>query len=130
MTNRLRDQIIRDEGSIAFAYDDATGRAVVRGYTMRGYVTIGVGFMVDRDKGGGLRQEEIVFILDNRLRILSEELKARLPFLVKLSETRQAVLVNMAFQMGVSGLLGFKNTLAMIERGDYSGAAKGMLNSR
>ena len=35
----------------------------------------------------------------------------------------------MAFQMGVDGLLGFKNTLAMIQSGRYSDAAKGMLSS-
>ena len=33
------------------------------------------------------------------------------------------------FQMGVDGLLGFKNTLAMIQSGRYSDAAKGMLSS-
>jgi lysozyme len=33
----------------------------------------------------------------------------------------------MAFQMGIAGLLGFKNMLAMVQRGGY--AAAGMLNS-
>ena len=36
----------------------------------------------------------------------------------------------MAFQMGVDGLLGFKNTLAMIQAGKYTEAANGMMNSK
>lgn len=36
----------------------------------------------------------------------------------------------MAYQMGVAGLAGFKNTLAMIADGDFGGAASGMLNSK
>jgi lysozyme len=39
------------------------------------------------------------------------------------------VLVGMAFQMGTEGLLKFKNTLAMVQAGDYESAAKGMLQS-
>jgi len=35
----------------------------------------------------------------------------------------------MAYQMGVTGLAGFTNTLGMIARGDFAGAAGGMMNS-
>ena len=31
-------------------------------------------------------------------------------------------LLNMAFQMGIDGLIGFRNTLAMVKAGDYDGA--------
>jgi len=42
---------------------------------------------------------------------------------------RADVLYSMAYQMGVDGLAGFKNTLAMIAAGDFDGASRGMLNS-
>jgi len=42
---------------------------------------------------------------------------------------RQAVLVNMAFQMGIQGVQKFKKTLSLVEMGDYDGAADGMLKS-
>lgn len=42
---------------------------------------------------------------------------------------RRDVLISMAYQMGSDGLAGFKNTLAMIARGDFNSAATGMLNS-
>jgi lysozyme len=36
----------------------------------------------------------------------------------------------MAFQMGVTGLMGFKNTLALVEQGKYQDAAENMLKSK
>lgn len=43
---------------------------------------------------------------------------------------RKDILISMAYQMGVGGLAGFKNTLAMIASGNFSGAASGMLSSK
>jgi lysozyme len=63
------------------------------------------------------------------------ELHAALPWVARLDPARQRVLANMAFNLGVGqpggkkGLLGFKNTLGMIERGEYAAAADGMLRS-
>lgn len=45
-------------------------------------------------------------------------------------EVRQAVLISMAYQMGVAGLDGFKGTLASISASRWDEAATGMLNSR
>jgi lysozyme len=42
---------------------------------------------------------------------------------------RRDILISMAYQMGVNGLAGFKNTLAMVAAGNYAGAANGMLSS-
>jgi lysozyme len=58
------------------------------------------------------------------------ELRKRLPWFDGLDDVRQDVLANMAFNLGVDGLLGFKNTLAMVKRGDYAGAAENMLKSK
>jgi lysozyme len=112
------EQLKRDEGEVLHAYQDSLG-----------YWTIGIGILIDKLKGGGLRPEESEFIFNNRLKLVNESLESRIPWLCKLDPARRGVLVNMAFQMGIDGLLGFKNTLAMIEKGDYQGAAKGMLNS-
>jgi lysozyme len=56
-------------------------------------------------------------------------LSAKLPWIEELSEARQAVLLNMSFQLGIAGLLSFKNTLLLIRAGDYEAASKGMLQS-
>ncbi|EAM8407014.1 lysozyme [Salmonella enterica] len=46
------------------------------------------------------------------------------------NQERKDILISMAYQMGVHGLAGFKNTLAMVSSGNFSGAASGMLSSK
>lgn len=46
------------------------------------------------------------------------------------NEVREAVLVSMCYQMGVSGLSGFKKMLSAIEFGDFETAAEEGLDSR
>ena len=43
---------------------------------------------------------------------------------------RQAVVLSMAYQLGIVGLLGFNRMLAALERGDHTTAAFEMLDSR
>ena len=63
------------------------------------------------------------------------EVDGALPWSGSLDAARRAVLVNMAFNMGLgvhgqSGLLGFARMLAAVERGDYDRAAAEMMDSR
>lgn len=118
MKEELKKQLIRDEGVVEHAYQDHLG-----------FWTIGVGRLIDKRKGGRLRPNEIEFLLDNDIADRVQELTKHIPWFTKLDEARQGVLLNMSFQMGVAGLLGFKNTLKMVERGEYSAAAAGMLQS-
>ncbi|MGN6589311.1 MAG: glycoside hydrolase family protein [Sphingomicrobium sp.] len=53
-------------------------------------------------------------------------LDAQLPWWRALDDVRQRVVANMAFNLGVDKLLGFKNTLAAMQRGSYAVAAAGM----
>ena len=46
-----------------------------------------------------------------------------------LSEVRQRVIANMCFNLGIAGLLEFKNTLNFIKTTDYKAASFGMLQS-
>jgi lysozyme len=115
----LRSQLRRDEGEVLHAYQDHLG-----------YWTIGIGRLIDKRKGGGISEEESAYLFENDVAEKTRELRRRLPWFTKLDPVRQGVLLNMAFQMGVTGLLGFKNTLAMVERKDYAGAARGMLKSK
>lgn len=118
MNDELKRLLRGDEDEVLHAYQDHLG-----------YWTIGVGRLIDRRKGGGISPEESAYLLANDIRDKSAELDRRLPWWRKLDEARQGVLLAMAFQMGVDGLLGFKNTLAMVQRGNYDGAARGMLES-
>lgn len=114
----LEQQLRRDEGEKLYAYRDHLG-----------YLTIGVGRLIDKRKGGGISKEESAILLANDIRRKTSELVERLPWVKQLSPARRGVLINMAFQMGVDGLLGFKNTLQMIKEGRYEEASRAMLNS-
>lgn len=114
----LRKQLIRDEGVRKYAYRDSLG-----------YWTIGVGRLIDKAKGGGLSDEEIEFLLNNDIEDKMTELNKALPWLSNLSEARQGVLLNMSFQLGINGILNFKNTLSLIKQGLYKEASDNMLKS-
>lgn len=119
MRTELVRQLKGDEGVIPHAYPDHLG-----------YLTIGVGRLIDKRKGGGLRSDEIVYLLNNDIDNRIEALTRALPWFQNLDDARKGVLLNMAFQLGTEGLLGFKNTLAMIRDGHYEHAAGAMLNSK
>jgi lysozyme len=114
----LKSQLLREEGAESCAYQDSLG-----------YWTIGVGRLIDSRKGGGLSNDEINYLLDNDIKAKTHEVLLALPWMPRLSEPRQAVLIGMAFQMGLKGLLQFKRTLGSIEDGHYGEAAAGMLDS-
>lgn len=113
-------QLRYDEGVRKTAYADHLG-----------YLTIGVGRLIDASRvGAGLRDGEIEMLLRNDIMDRLSQLSKRLSWFNELDEARQGVLVNMAFQLGVSGLMGFKTTLDLIGKGRYDEASEQMLKSR
>jgi lysozyme len=119
LIENLTNQLRRDEGEVLHAYQDHLG-----------FWTIGIGRLIDKRKGGGLTKDEAAYLLGNDIARFTNALRTRLPWFDRIDEARQGVLANMAFQMGVDGLLGFRNTLGMIERGEYDAAANAMLQSK
>jgi lysozyme len=115
----LIDDLVRDEGEVLTAYQDHLG-----------YWTIGVGRLIDKRRGGGISKEESRLLLANDLERFASGLDAHLPWWRTLSKGRQRVLLNMAFNLGVSGLLTFRNTLTAVREGRYDDAAAGMLRSK
>jgi len=111
-------QIKRHEGFVSNAYKDSLN-----------YLTIGYGRLIDKSKGGGISESEAEYLLANDVNGVYEALNRSIPSFKTLNEPRQAVLLNMAFQMGVNGLMQFKSTLKLIEIGDYDAAADNMLKS-
>ena len=121
MIEQLTAQLRRDEDTKETAYKDSLG-----------FLTIGVGRLIDsRKPGAGLRPDEIDYLLRNDIADRVQALTKALPMLFpKLDEARQGVLLNMAFQLGTAGLLGFKSTLALVAAGKYAEAAEQMLKSK
>lgn len=92
-----------------------------------GKLTIGVGRNLD---DVGLSEDEIDFLLTNDIKRCEKDLQRNLPWYEKQPDTVKMVLIDMCFNMGIGGLLKFKNTLGMIERGEYKEAAAEMLISK
>lgn len=74
----------------------------------------------------GLSDDEVDYLLANDIRRAQAGLDKALPWWRSLDPVRQRVLTNMAFNLGINGLLTFKNTLALIEAGNYAAAAEAM----
>lgn len=112
----LRAQLIRDEGLRLKAYRDPAGNT-----------TIGVGRNLD-DKG--ITEPEAMFLLSNDINEVVSEVSAAFPWTGTLNDARFAVLANMSFNMGLSGLLGFERMLAACRQNDWETAACEMVQSR
>lgn len=115
----VRAQLRIDEGCVEHAYTDSEG-----------YLTIGVGRLIDARRGGKLRPDEISLMLENDITEAEADAKVLFPSFPGLSENRQAVLVNMAFNLGQKRLAEFKRFRDAIEAGAWEQAAAEMLDSR
>lgn len=116
MTDKLTDMLVDHEGMRRKPYRCTAGK-----------LTIGVGRNLD-DRG--ISPDEAMYMLANDIRDSRRELSAAFSWFDKLDEVRQAVLIDMCVNLGLSRLQGFRNTLALIGVGKYEAAAQEMLNSK
>ena len=112
----LQEQLIRDEGEEFRLYKDPAGKW-----------TIGVGRNLS---DGTISHDEAMLMLDNDIKKHTTDLQKALPWIANLDEVRRDVLINMTFNMGIGGLLSFKQTLAVVEAGQYAKAAEMLLESK
>ena len=116
--SQVRDQIMRHEGFVPHAYQDHLG-----------YWTIGIGRLIDERRGGGISQAEAMMLLNNDIARVVRALEPIDGF-TRAPEPIQQALVNMGFQLGIGGLLGFRRMWAAIDHADYETAAREALDSR
>lgn len=117
-TPKLIDDLKRDEGCVLRAYQDTVG-----------VWTIGYGHAYVQP-GTTWTQAQADDALRRDVQRTVEALDRNLSWWRTLNDVRQDALVNMAFNLGIKGLLGFRNTLADIRAGDFEKAASNMLQSR
>lgn len=125
----LIDSIKRNEGFSPYVYKDTLG-----------YDTVGYGF-----KCSDLSPDELAYnggryepmsreVADKILQIKLTKLKKRvysaLSWLRVAPVNIQDAVCEMAYQMGVAGMLGFHNTLKLMSEGRYAEAADNMLKSK
>ena len=78
----------------------------------------------------GITEADAVYLAQNDVQIVEDELLNAHPCLDRLDSVRQLVLVDMAYNMGVPRLCLFKKMWAAIHVDDFVTAAKEMLDSR
>jgi lysozyme len=111
-------QLVLHEGVRNHAYQDSVG-----------LWTIGVGRNIDK-KGPGLSDGEIRILLLNDIAACGEQLDVEIPWWRSEDEVRRDVMVDLCFNMGIHGLLGFVHTLSAWNHHDYEEAARGLMDSK
>jgi len=112
----ITDLLIKHEGLRLKPYRDTVGK-----------LTIGVGRNLD---DVGITREEARFLLDNDIARADVELRRNFLWFPGRNKVRNAVLINMVFNLGISRFKRFKKLIAAIERRDWDRAGKEMLDSR
>ena len=112
----LIDKLKRDEGLRLSPYLCTAGKT-----------TIGYGRNLD---DVGISEEEAEHLLANDVLRITNQLRRGVLFFDDLPPRIQDVLINMGFNLGIVGLLKFKNMLQALDDEDYEKAASEALNSR
>lgn len=110
----LIKNLIADEGLRLKPYTDTVGK-----------LTIGVGRNLDDE---GITAQEALYLLNNDIQRI-EKVLAPLPNFSQLSEPRQRVITEMAFNIGFQGVMEFKEMWKAIQDQDWDDAANAMLDS-
>lgn len=108
----------------------------------RGYLTIGVGrnletnpltneeLKVCGDYNHGITKNAAFYLLRNDIARVVDECKKKISFWSQLDNERQYALIDMDFQLGIGGLLGFKKMLKAMGLGNFKEAAEHCLDSK
>lgn len=91
----------------------------------RGFLTVGYGLNLD----SGISRRVAVAALTEQLSELHETLLTY-SWYATLDVVRQGVCLDMAFNLGLHGLMAFAHMIAAIERGDWAQAKVELLNSK
>jgi len=95
--------------------------------------TIGYGHNLEahgKAKPESITMEEAEQWLDEDIATAESQCMARMPYFAALDDVRKAVLIDMCFNLGINGLLGFKKTLGAVADKMYTRAAVEMMDSR
>lgn len=113
MIDNLLKSIKGHEGFVGHVYKDS-----------KGIDTLGYGTKMP------LSKEEALLLLKHRLLKNVKELQDAKPYIIEFPHTIQNVFYEMAYQMGVEGLLKFHKTWGYLQEWDFKSASEEMLDSK
>ena len=119
LVDYLKSTLRVEEDTVPHVYQDHLG-----------FWTIGVGHLVDKRKGGKLSSQVIELQLDIDVQEKMGEVYRAIPWVLDLDVVRHAALILMAFQLGTSGLLEFKNMLLALRHQKWQEASDHALDSK
>lgn len=123
----LDRQLVANEARKNYLYDDATGKRITKGSTVIGHPTWGIGFNCDAlpftDAAIDAQFEDV------RTSVVNQIFHA-LPWTQRLPIGPLRAVIDIGYNAGVEGLLGFPKMLAAAESGDYATAAQEIIHSR
>lgn len=92
-----------------------------------GYLTVGVGHNLEANP---LPESVIDALLREDVAAVIEKLDKSIPWWRALNDVRRAALIDMGFNLGVGGLLGFRKALAFLQQHQYDKAADEFADSK
>ena len=111
----LLEKIKHHEGFVEHVYDDSLG-----------IPTIGYGFAI---KDLILDEDIAEDILMRKLERLKRNANSRFQWLQDMPQEVQAVVLNMCYQLGVTGVSKFRKAISALQEGEWQEAADEMLDS-
>lgn len=127
-TDKLRASLTKNEGSVFYVYDDATGKAIISGTTVIGNPTIGIGRLVTGAKG--LSDDEQQYLLSNDIRdVIKESENQNWWSHVVNCEPRARACVELMFILGPVHFAAFHKAVAALMIDDFNTAADEFVNS-
>ena len=116
MYDKVKEMLVRHEGTMCTLYQCTEDKW-----------TIGVGRnLSDR----GITEEEAMYLLDNDIKRVIGQLDQYWTVWRSFPEKAQLCCVDMSFQMGIKGFMGFRRTRALMEMGMWLQASEELLDSR
>ena len=112
----LIDDLKKHEGFKSTVYEDTEG-----------YFTIGYGFAI---KDLVLDKDIAELILERKLEDLQKNIASRFDWFLDTPEIVQEVIINMCYQIGLSGFSKFKKTIALLKSHKFKAASVEMLDSK
>jgi len=116
MYDEVKEMLIRHEGTMCTLYQCTEDKW-----------TIGVGRnLSDR----GITEEEAMYLLDNDIKRVMNQLDEYWTVWRSFEKRGQMVCLDMCFQMGIQGFMGFRRTRALMEMGMWLEASEELLDSK
>lgn len=112
----VKSRLISEEGVRKFAYDDSTGKTIT--CKPVGNLTIGVGHNLEN----GLDGQDVQYFLNKDLLAIVAAIQGYIWYKA-CDPVRQSVLIDLAFNGGIVGLLRYPKMLAAIQKMDWETAA-------